>query len=706
MTRIALLAVGLSAATLLAACGDQETQEPAERDGPPAEDQSTPQLASQAELGDWGVELSAMKPDVAPGDDFFRYTNGTWLETFEIPEDEVRWGSFMKLRERSQERVRAILDELAAGNPEPGTIEQKIADFYASFMDAETVNARGMESLQPLLDDIAAAASRGDILRLFGQAGRRDLARPIAASVGIDRKDPDRYMLNIRHSGLGLPDRAYYLEDTERFETIRTAYRAHIAEMLGYAGLPAEEAEAKATAILELETEIAGQHWPRAELRDRDRTYNVFTPADFRDEFAGFDWARFFDAAGVPIDSLEQLNVTTPDAIVPLAEIVEATPIETWKAYLTFHAISNHAEVLSQEIYDTHFAFFGKTLNGQPEQQPRWKRAVDLVGSARGGLGEAIGQIYVDRHFPPEAKAQMEDLVENLREAFRRRLGRLEWMGEETRAEALKKLESFNPKIGYPDAWRDFSDLTIVPGDLMANVQAVREFFYEDQIARLGEPTDKDEWFMSPQTVNAYYNSSWNEIVFPAAILQPPFFDPNADPAVNYGGIGAVIGHEMGHGFDDQGSKSDWRGVQRNWWTEEDRTRFEERTGALVEQYNAYEPIKGETVNGQLTLGENIGDLGGLSIAYEAYRISLGGEEPPVRDGFTGAQRFFLGWGQVWQGKDREAFLLRRLKSDSHSPSEFRVNGVVRNMNAWYEAFDVSEDDALYLPPEERVSIW
>ncbi len=703
-------------ALALVACGGEQAADSTEAEPAVAESQTeaeagTPEEQSTdasdpggAELGEWGIDLSAMKQGVDPGEDFFRYANGQWLEDFEIPEDESRWGAFDKLRERSRERVQAIVEEMAEAEHEKGTIEQKIGDFYASYMDEESVNGKGLDPLRPLLEEIASVSSAAELLRLMGQAQRRNLEGPIGGYVGIDRKNPDRYMLNIGHSGLGLPDRSYYLEDTERFKKIREAYRAHIAEMLGMAGM--DDGEQMAESIYQLEKSIAGKHWPREELRNRDKTYNLYKIASLDEEFPALDWSGFFEAAGVPVSEIDEINVTTPDAINPLAAMLEAEPLETWKAYLTFHAISNHADVLSQDIYDEHFSFFGETLSGQPEQKPRWKRAVDEVGGARSGLGEAIGRVYVERHFPPEAKQQMEELVENLRAAFRKRLERIDWMGEKTKQEAFEKLETFNPKIGYPDEWRDFSKLEIVEGDLMTNVRNVREYFYEDQISRLTEPADKAEWFMSPQTVNAYYNPSWNEIVFPAGILQPPFFDPNADPAVNYGGIGGVIGHEMGHGFDDQGSKSDAQGIQRNWWTEEDRQRFEERTQALVEQYDQFEPIEGQTVNGQLTLGENIGDLGGLSIALEAYKISLDGEEPPVLDGFTGIQRVFLGWAQIWQGKTREEAMLRRLKSDSHSPAEFRVNGVVRNMDAWYEAFDVSRENDLYLPPEDRVSIW
>ena len=700
MTRIALLIAGLSAFAL-AACGNGP-EDPQEAN--PDETNSSAQTdANAAELGEWGVDLSAMKPSVEPGDDFFRHANGSWLETFEIPPDKTSYGSFLVLRDRSEERVRTIIEDLADSNPPAGGVEAMIADYYASYMDTETVNAKGIAPLEPLLADIDAISDRDALIGMLGRAGREGLDTPIGGGIGLDRKNPDRYIVNLGHSGLSLPDKSYYLEDNERFAKIREAYRSHIARMLGLAGI--EDAESKAEAVLALETEIARHHWERAELRNRDKTYNIYKFADLGTEFPGFDWGAFFAAAG--LQDFDELNVNTPSAIAPLIEVVNETPLETWKAYLAFNAITSHARVLSEAIAQANFEFFGKVLSGQQEQRPRWARGVQLVSGGRGGgLGEAIGQVYVDRHFPEESKRMMEDLVENLREAFRRRINALDWMGEETKKEALDKLETFNPKIGYPDKWRDYTGLEIAADDLFGNFVGVRAFLYDDQVSRLNKPAERWRWFMTPQTVNAYYNSSWNEIVFPAAILQPPFFDPNADMAVNYGGIGGVIGHEMGHGFDDQGSKSDARGIQRNWWTEADRERFEERTKALGAQYESYEPIAGENVNGALTMGENIGDLGGLSIAYEAYKIALEGKEPPVNDGLTGDQRFFLGWAQVWRAKDREQTLLRRIRSDPHSPAEFRVNGVVRNMDAWYEAFDVGPDDALYIPPEERVRIW
>lgn len=658
-------------------------------------------MTSSAELGDWGVDLTAMDNTVKAGDDFFRYANGTWLDTFEIPADKSRYGAFTVLRDRSDERVKTIIDELANGTFEQGTIEQKISDYYDSYMNVAAVDAKGIAPLEPLLADINTIEDKAELVTMFGRAGRDDLASPISAYIGFDRSNPDRFMVNVGQSGLSLPDRDYYLADDERFKNIRAEFEAHIARMLAFAGV--DNTEKLASDILALETEIATHHWPRADLRNRDKTYNVRTLDSMRSDYPDFDWDSFFNAAGM--DNLEDLNLTTPSAIAPLVGVIQSTSLDTWKAWLTYRAISGYANLLSDEIDTANFDFFGKVLSGQPEQRPRWKRGVSLVG-ALNGLGEAIGQVYVERYFPADSKRQMEELVENLREAYRRRIAEIDWMGEETKEAAFEKLAAFNPKIGYPDKWRDFSSLEIVHGDLFQNARAVSDFFYDDMLDRLDKPTDRSRWFMTPQTVNAYYNSAFNEIVFPAAILQPPFFDPNADPAVNYGGIGGVIGHEMGHGFDDQGSKSDAHGVQRNWWTDEDRTNFEARTSALGGQYDSFEPIEGQFVNGSLTMGENIGDLGGLSVAYEAYKISLEGKTPPVVDGFTGAQRFFLGWAQVWRSKNREEALLARLKADPHSPEEFRVNGVVRNMDAWYDAFGVTEGDALYLPPEDRVSIW
>jgi putative endopeptidase len=503
--------------------------------------------------------------------------------------------------------------------------------------------------------------------------------------------------------GLGLPDKDYYLQDSERFVDIRAKYVLHIEKMLAF--LNVENARAQAEAVFALEMQFAEHLWDRADRRNRDKTYNPYTRSELAEAFPDFNWDVYFTASGLP--EFTDLNVSHPSAFGPLINIVNTVSIDDWKAYMSFHLISNYSDLLSDDIRLENFEFYGKTLRGQPEPRERWSQAVRQIAGRGNSLGEAIGQIYVERHFKPEAKKQMDDLVENLRVALGQRIDELEWMGEETKKEAHKKLSTFVPRIGYPDDWKDFSDIKLVDGDLFGNVNRVREFFLNRTISRLNLPTNKTEWrFNTPQTVNATYNSAFNQITFPAGILQPPFFDPNADAAVNYGAIGAVIGHEMGHGFDDQGSKSDAYGIQRNWWTDEDRARFEEKATALAEQYNKYEPIPDNFVDGRFTLGENIGDLGGLSMAYHAYKLSLNGEEAPVIDGLTGDQRFFLAWAQVWRAKSREATTLARLKSDPHSPAEFRVNGVVRNIDEWYEAFNVTPEHELYLPPKERVSIW
>lgn len=698
-TRRSLIISGLGLA-LSAGCAGSSAQ---------TEVAATEKAAARPELGSFGVDLSTQKPSVDPGDDFFEFANGSWLDSYELKPDEMRYGAFIQLRYRSEERVKAIIDELASGDARQGSLEQKIGDYFASFMAKETLDQKGISPLQGELDKIASITDADALIDAFGRGGKDETQAPISGYLGIDRKNPDRFVLNIAHSGLGLPDRDYYLEDTERFKQVRAAYEKNIAKLLGFTGLSAEESSAAAKSVLALEAAIAEHHWPRAELRNRDKTYNPFTLVELQAQFPSYPWSRHLSAAGIDTASIQTVNVNTPSALEPIAKMIGEVPLETWKHYLAYHLVANHGNLLGDEIDNAVFEFYGKELNGQLEQRERWKRAVNLVSDGGGqgnGLGEALGKIYVERYFPPSAKKKMDELVENLRAAFRERVATLDWMGEETKKEAFAKLESFNPKIGYPSKWRDFSTIEISRDDLLGNYRAVRDYWYQDFLERLSQPTDKDEWFMTPQTVNAYYNSSYNEIVFPAAILQPPFFDPNADPAVNYGAIGAVIGHEMGHGFDDQGSKSDSAGVQRNWWTDEDRKNFEARTKSLIEQYNAYSPLDGESVNGELTLGENIGDLGGLSMAYHAYKISLNGKEAPVIDGLTGDQRFFLAWAQVWRAKNREAFMLRRIKSDPHSPERFRVNGVVRNMDAWYAAFDIKPDADLYLEPEERVAIW
>jgi putative endopeptidase len=656
----------------------------------------------RAELGDFGLDLTAKKPGVKPGDDFYGLVNGGWLESYQLKPDETRFGSFLALAYRAEDQVKAIVEQLAKG-AKPGSIEQQVGDYYESFMDVQALTDKGIEPLRTKVDAIDSIDGLAALVNAFGRAPLDESNAPLVIMPSIDRKKPERYVLNVASAGLGLPDRSFYLEP--QFAEMRAAYQAHVAQMLGFAGLSGSDGEAAAKRVVALETSIAKQHWPRAELRNPDKTNNQVTLAALEAKAPKYPWRRHLTAAGIDPASVDDINLYTPNAIAPLVELVRATPLSTWKPYLTYHLIANHAGLLGETIDLAHFEFAGKVLHGQEERRDRWKRAIALIGGMS-GLGEAIGKIYIEHHYPAKAEAQMQDLITNMRASLRKRLQTLAWMGDETRKQALAKLDAFNPKIGHPDKWRDFSSILIVPDDLMANYHAVAKYWYEDEIARLSKPTDKAAWEMTPQTVNAYYNPPLNEIVFPAAILQPPFFDPAADPAVNYGGIGAVIGHEMGHGFDDQGSKYDARGVQKNWWTADDRQHFEERTAALVEQYNQYEPLPGTRLNGQLTLGENIGDLGGLAVAYDAYHASLNGKPAPVIDGMTGDQRFFWSWAQVWRMKVRDKTALQLAQIDPHSPGKFRVNGVVRNLDVWYDAFGVGPDAALYLPPDKRVSIW
>ena len=601
--------------------------------------------------------------------------------------------------------MRAIIEGLQAdASIKPGSEAQKIRDYYASYMDTAARDRAGIAPLDPLLRQIAAIRTPAQLTSAFGRAGVDGTSSPLGMSVQVDRKDPQRHLLTVGVSGLGMPDREYYLSDAKRFADIRAEYLKHIATMLGFTGLKAADAQAKAQAILALETKIAQLHWDRAAQRDRDKTYNVSSWSDMVRQYPGYDWVGHLKAQGIAAPPA-QVNVTMPSAVRPMARLVADTPLPLWRDYLAFHAVRNHAPLLSTAIDDAAFAFTGKVLAGQTAQREPWKRGVAMVGGM-GGLGDAVGRLYVAAHFKPASKAAMDALVENLRKALRGNIAELAWMGEDTKAQAYRKLETFRPKVGYTQKWRDYGTVRIVPGDLVANARALRQWNLDDRNRRLGQVPDREEWGMTPQTVNAYYNSSFNEIVFPAGILQPPFFDLHADPAVNYGGIGAVIGHEMGHGFDDQGSKSDYAGVQRNWWTDGDRRRFEDLTKKLGAQYAQFCPLDGQCINPGLTMGENIGDLGGLSMAYAAYRLSLGGKEAPVIDGLTGDQRFFLAWAQVWKAKQREEYTLNQLKTDPHSPARYRINGPVRNMDAWYAAFNVKPGDALYLPPEQRVRIW
>ncbi|MBL4819483.1 MAG: M13 family metallopeptidase, partial [Gammaproteobacteria bacterium] len=576
------------------------------------------QKESSAELGEWGVDLTIRDLSIKPGDDFFRYATGSWLETFEIPADKSRYGAFDSLWDRSDQRIRGIIEDLVDQEPAQDSMDRKIADYYLSYMNIQVLDEQGIDPLRPALKRISDIESREDLIVAFGRSPVKGTSYPIGFRVGTDRVNPDRHQLNVTVTGTSLPDRDYYLENTERLVGIRKDFVEHVARMFEFAGF--ENASMKAHTVLEIETQIATHMWPRAQRRNRDLTYNPMSYDEFRQAYPGYDWDLFFSTAG--IENLEDLNVVYPSAMSPIIELINRTSINSWKNYLAYHLISTNSGVLSQEIDDESFAFYSTTLRGVPQQRERWERGVSRVGSLN-SLGEALGQVYVEKYFPESAKQQTRELVENLRSALGRSIAENDWMDEATRAEANLKLNSFRPKIAYPDVWRDLSGIQITRGNLFANAQNVRDYFYQDNISRLGKATDRERWGMTPQTVNAYYNSSFNEVVFPAGILQPPFFDPAADLAVNYGGIGGVIGHEMGHGFDDQGSKSDYLGIQRNWWTDSVREAFDAKTSALATQYDGYEPVEGQNIDGNFTLGENIGDVGGLSMAYRAYQMAL-----------------------------------------------------------------------------------
>jgi len=679
-----------TAVLALTACSQQSSDGNAGHEPTQQAQNATP------ELGSFGVETQYIDANVDPGDDFYRYVNAGWLDTFEIPDEFSSYGSFTVLFERSEERVRKIIEDAASGQNSPGSIEQKIGAYYASFTDVDAINAAGLDPISDDLATIANLSSHEEIARLMS---RSDLALNsfLGAYVNIDAKQTDRYIIYMTQSGLGMPNRDYYLD--EKFADKRMAYKAYVEQILTLA--ETDDAAAKSDAIYALEERMANAHWEPAKRRNRDLTYNLKTMDELAAYAPGVPWASMLEAAGLGAET--EFVLREDDALQQLAVIFSETSIDTWKDYLRFHHLSGNANILPEAFDDANFAFFGTELRGTPKKRERWKRGVAAVN---GTLGEAVGNVYVDRHFPADSKTQMEALVGNLRSALSQRLDTLSWMGDETKVQAHQKLDKFTPKIGYPDKWKDYSSFDVVTGDAYGNSNRSNSFQWADQISKLGGPIDKTEWFMNPQTVNAYYSPTRNEIVFPAAILQAPFFDPAADAAVNYGGIGAVIGHEIGHGFDDQGRKSDGDGMLRDWWTSEDAANFEKLTDTLGTQYASYEPIEGFPIDPQLTMGENIGDIGGLAMAYHAYKLSLNGEEAPVIDGLTGDQRFFLSWAQVWKRVQREEALKNQIATDPHSPAQFRVNGVVRNMDAWYEAFDVTEGDALYLAPEDRVQIW
>jgi putative endopeptidase len=647
-----------------------------------------------------GIDKSGFDESVLPQDDFFAYVNGTWIKNTEIPADRALWGTFYALRDQSNKDIRTLVEEVSAvEDVKNGTPAQKIRDFYNSYMDVEKSTILGAEAIRSELTEIAAASSLDDIYRLFSTLGVYGVDSPIGGYIFSDEKDPNTNVVYVAQAGLTLPDRDYYLKDDEQFVKGRQLYLDYVANIFTQAGF--ENGAGRAKSLLALETKLAEVQWTKEENRNPVNSYNPKTLTELKEMSPKINWDITFEAAGISARDL--YIVSQPSFFEAAGDIIAEAELDLLKDYLTFQTLSSFSPVLGNDFFSLWFGFFRQGLSGVSEPQPQWKRAVNATN---GNMGELLGQLYVDRHFQPEAKARMDILIQNLIKAYEKSIIELEWMSEETKQQALVKLSKFTPKIGYTDNWRDYSKMDITAGDLVGNIKSAAEFEYNRQLNKLDAPVDKGEWFMNPQTVNAYYNPVWNEIVFPASILQPPFFNVNADDAVNYGGIGAVIGHEIGHGFDDQGRQYNGDGNLSDWWTEDDAEKFDERKNALAAQYDGYEVIDGLTINGQFTSGENIGDLGGLSIAYLAYKMSLNGKEAPVIDGLTGDQRFFLGWAQVWRSKARDEETKQRLTTDPHSPAKFRANGAAVNVPAFYEAFEVKEGDGMYLPPEERVKIW
>ena len=647
-----------------------------------------------------GIEQGNMDKSVRPQDNFYRYINGGWINKNTIPDDKTAIGSFYDLRDKADDDVKAIIENLAATSDlKMGSDEQKVADLFRSYMNSEQRNIAGITPIQSIIIAINNLQNKDELAEFFGKYSSAGINTPLALYISVDAKNSSSYTIHIWQNGLNLPDKDYYFNETERFVDLRSGYVTHIENMYNLAGISNGKNAAKS--IMALETSLAEFHWTRVESRDSEKRYNKFATKELNSITSKFNWQAFLAAEGVA--SQKDIIINQPDFIEGFGEVFDQTSLETWKQYLTFNTLNAFSSYLSADLDHESFDFFSKQLNGRKEQRPQWKRGVAVVNR---NLGEVIGKVYVTRHFTPQAKSRMSTLVENLRDAYGSSIDDLEWMSDNTKKAAHVKLTAFTPKIGYPDQWEDYSKLSINSDDLVGNIIRSRKVSSEKEISKLGGPIRKWEWGMTPQTVNAYYNPTVNEIVFPAAILQAPFFNMKADDAVNYGGIGAVIGHEMGHGFDDQGSKYDDKGNLRNWWTEQDLKEFSTRTKALVEQYGNYQVFDDLNVNGKLTLGENIGDLSGVTIAYKAYKASLNGKESPVIDGLTGDQRFFMGYAQIWRSKIVEKSLRNRVATDPHSPGEFRALGSLSNMNEFYKAFDVQEGDAMYIAPEKRVKIW
>ena len=650
-----------------------------------------------------GIDLAELDEAIRPQDDLFKHVNGKWMARTEIPSDKARYGSFAVLAENAEAAVRDIITGTAAPAAGSGaaTEADKIAALYASFMDTERVDALGAAPIAGDLERVAAVSSISELIATVGDLERQGLGGFYGMYIDNDPGNPERYIVFVMQSGIGLPDESYFHE--EQFAGIREQYRAHIERMLGLAGVA--DAARVASLAYDLEQRIAATHWDKVASRDIQKMYNLRSFAELAELTPQIDWTAYLTAMGAPVSAFDEVVVAQPEAIVGLASLLVDSELEAWQAWLTWAIVRGSAALLSQEISRANFDFYGTALTGAPEQRERWRRGVSFV---EGAMGEAVGRIYVERHFDERAKGAMDELVGHLIEAYRDSITELKWMGAETRERALDKLNKFTPKIGYPVKWRDYALLTVDSGDLFGNSRRVSEVEFAREFAKMGKPIDRDEWFMTPQTVNAYYNPGFNEIVFPAAILQPPFFDVTWDAATNFGAIGAVIGHEIGHGFDDQGSRYDGDGKLVDWWTEADREAFEHLTGALIAQYNELSPegADGQKVNGELTIGENIGDLSGLEIAWKAYLRSLAGAESPVIDGLTGAERFFLAWAKAWEQKSRPEETKRLLTIDPHSPNEFRCNQIVKNLAPFHEAYDTKPGDGLWLEPGERVSIW
>ena len=654
-----------------------------------------------------GIDTSSFDPKTRAQDDLFRHVNGPWLDNTQIPEDKAIYGSFHMLADASEEAVKLILEE-ASANPLPG-VSQQIGDLFASFLDEERANQLGAEPIKADLEKVRSLTSLSEATRLLGEFERTGTSGIFGMYVDNDPNNPTRYQINLYQGGLGLPDEAYYRE--EKHQEILVAYQVHVANMFALAGWNKQEADAAAKTVVEFETTLAFKHWDNVATRDADKTNNPTKFGELQALTPTFDWALWFEGSGINKEVLAESIVMMPSFFEGLATVYSEENLDALKTWMSWHVISSKAAYLSKDFVDERFAFYGTKLTGAPVNRARWKRAVSLV---EGSLGEAVGKIYVEKYYPPEAKAKMDELVEYLIKAYRESIQELPWMSQETKAKALVKLKKFTPKIGYPVKWKDYSSIAIDRNDLVGNVKRVTSWGLDREMKKIGSPIDRDEWFMTPQTVNAYYNPGFNEIVFPAAILQPPFFSLEADDAVNFGAIGAVIGHEIGHGFDDQGSKYDGDGALISWWSDSDRKAFEERTASLISQFNELSPEQlpdDNKVNGELTIGENIGDLGGLGIAYKAYLMfvkdqkAAGKEILPI-DGLTGEQRLFLSWAAAWRTKGRDEIVLQRLATDPHSPPEFRCNQIVRNIEAFYEAFDLTPEDKLWLDEADRVSIW